>query len=127
MGKVTEEMRTEIFRLNKEGKKLREIAKEVGICHSTVEYHLYPEIRKERIKKQAAYVRNLPVEKRRQINKSRGTYIKNWLIKKYHTDPEFRKAKLEYARSRYFKLKQKRDDERTGKERKQEAVKELLQ
>lgn len=97
--KLSKEQIELIRKLDLEGKKQVEIAKELGCSQSIVNYWLKSQDeRKELINNQVNYFRNLPLTKRQEIYKRRLNYIKNYLRNKYQTNEVFRNKELARGR-----------------------------
>jgi len=99
--KLSKEQIKDIRKLDANGKKQVEIAKLLGCSQSIVNYWLKnDDERKELIDSQVQYFRSLPVEKKKEIYKRRGKYIKDYLRNKYQTNEVFRKKELARGKGR---------------------------
>jgi predicted transcriptional regulator len=87
--------REEVLSLRASGLTIREVAQRLGCSEPAVEYHLYQKMR-ESIRKSAA--------KRRKTEKYK-KWAREYYMKRYWSDPEFRSKRLEimreYMRRRY--------------------------
>lgn len=103
--KLSKEQIENIKKLSSEGKKQTEIAKLVGCSQSAIVYWLQEDSkRKDLIQKQVDYFRSLPVEKKKEIYKKRGKYIKDYLRNKYQTNEVFRKKELARGKVKHEKV-----------------------
>jgi len=67
------------------------IAKETGVCASTVIYHLNPEARKRKIERAIKHNEGMTIRERKKKSKKHYLYGKNYLKQRYHNDEDFRK------------------------------------
>ena len=100
--KISEDMR----KLRVEGVTLKNIGKKYGLSVSTVEYHLNPKY-KEKVKERTRrYVKNLSKEELAKRNKKWYEKMNRYWVKRYNSDPEFRKYFIEMVK-RNFKKRRK--------------------
>jgi DNA-binding transcriptional ArsR family regulator len=96
--KLTKNQINLIKEKHKSGIKLRELAKEFKVSHSTIDYHLNKERRYAQIKKSFD---KKPIEERRAIWRKKGKYINNWIKNKYKIDESFRNKIKERSKNYY--------------------------
>jgi rubrerythrin len=99
--KVTPELKEEIERLRSLGFSINEIARNLGLAVSTVQYHLFPEYREQA--KERARRRTKPTSEKKKL------YTSIYLVERYHSDPEFRKRFLLSIKSYREKLKERNE------------------
>jgi len=108
--KLTEENKQEIRNLFNQGKNKLEISRIIGATPRTITYWLCSnEERKEIIKKNCDFFRNLSKKRRQEVYKRRLPYIRNYLKKKYNSDKEFRLKQIIRVQE-YRKSKMKKKD-----------------
>ena len=96
--KLTKQQIIEIEKLNKQGIKLREIAKQFGLNVSTISYHLNKEVRLKQI---MDYFNKKSLEEKRAIYRKRKDYINNWIKNKYATDEIYREKVKQRSKNWY--------------------------
>lgn len=101
--KITNEIKDKIKEMKTKGIFLRDIAKELNISKSTVDYWYNDEMRIKHSKKCVEKFRNLPIEKKKEIYASRKGYIRKYFNKRYHIDELFREKHKERTRANYHK------------------------
>ena len=104
---ITDNQKTKIRKLVKEGMKLREIARKLKLNVSTIFYHANEETRKKRIRQQIESFKKKSLEERRIIYKTRLPYLREYQKEKYNTDKDFKEKKQKCSRD-YYKWKQKK-------------------
>lgn len=103
--KVIKEQIKEIRRLRALGNSYKEIAKELGISITAVQYHASDENRKRRNEQSKRYFKALPDWRKKEIYKKRGSYILSYIKKRYHSDKIYRERIKKRAREYYRKNK----------------------
>jgi hypothetical protein len=84
-----------IKQLHNEGKKCCDIAKELQISIPTVYYYLDEDFRKRRLQGNVNWFKNLPIERRRVYYKQRVPYLREYKVKRYKADEEYRNKEVE--------------------------------
>lgn len=80
MNKITEEQKRQMKLMRRKGYSYAKIAVRFNVCSNTVQYHLDP-IQKKKIKERA--IRN------QKPRGPRTDYMRNYMMKRRKTDPEF--------------------------------------
>jgi len=97
--KILEGMR----KLRIDGLTLKDIGKKYGLSVSTVNYHLNPKY-KEKVKERTRkYVKSLSKEELAERNKKWYEKVRKYWVKRYNTDPDFRKYFLEMVKRNFEK------------------------
>jgi DNA-binding transcriptional ArsR family regulator len=101
--KVTPELIERMRELRMQGLSYREIAHQLDLSFTTVMYHLIPEYRQRKIKKQV----QREMEKLKNLNylKRRRTYNLRYIRERYKSDPEFKEKFLSRSAKYQRKIK----------------------
>ena len=98
MEKMKQETINQIKKMNEEGKKIIQIAKELGISKNTVYYYLDDSFRSKVLKSNTNWFKNLPKERRSFYYQKRKEYLKNYMKNKYQTNEVFRNKQKEKSK-----------------------------
>lgn len=102
--KLTSDQINDIIFQRKEGKTIYQIAEEFKVSGATISYHTDNK-QKERMSKNAInWYKKQTQKKKKEINKKRYPYIKNYVKSHYQNDPIYRKKFIEYVK-KYNKKK----------------------
>ena len=96
--KITKEQKEQMKKLSKEGKSQLAISRIMNIPQSTVNYWLNEESRFKKIEKQKQYYKGLSKEQKKQLNENQRKYRTDYYRNKYHSDPEYRKKRIELSK-----------------------------
>ena len=91
---------TELKELRKQGMTQIELAKKYNTSLGTIGYHTNESVRLKRINYSKSYYRNLPIERKKELNKKKKEYLKNYSKNRYHADKEYRDKILNYQKNR---------------------------
>ena len=115
MPKLTPEQIEEIIKLYSEGMGMIELAAKFGVSQPTISYHVNPKVREKTKRRTIEDFKKLSLEERRVIYARRKEYLKNWLKKKYNSDPEWREKmktkSRDYQRQKEIKQEQEAKNE----------------
>lgn len=93
--KITEEQKKKIKELRVKGKLIKEIAITLNLTSGIVLYWLNEEYRIKKKELGKSYYKNLPKEKKKEFSDNRKSYRTEYYRKRYNTDEEYRKRRIE--------------------------------
>lgn len=97
--KTTPDLSERMGKLRERGLTLKEIAKEVGLAPSTVEYHLDEKYRERRKKESRKYLETHPGKRLPQ------EWFNKYMTERYRKDPEFRERMKSHVRKSGRKIR----------------------
>ena len=98
---ITTKQINEIRKLHKEGKKPREISKELNLSRETIYYYSNEETRKKRIQQSVDSFKRKTLEERKKIYKRRLPYLREYQRRRYNEDIDFKTNKQKTSREYY--------------------------
>ena len=107
--KVTPQMKEKMRELREMGLTLQEVANEVGVSNTTVQYHLKARTRRLTKERQRKRHEDGKTWKHKNPEKSR-EYMRNYMNKRYNNDPEFRDRIKQHVMNHYYRVQESEEE-----------------
>ena len=104
---MKQEIKDFILSKMQEGRTKTSIAKELGININTIEYNI--NAKANALYKKNSILRYLRVKNSKDYGEKRRKYMRNYMVNRYHTNPEFRKRLIQLSINHQ---KRKKDERR---------------
>jgi hypothetical protein len=118
MKKLNNEQIKEIKELRNKGLTQFEIATKFKVSISTIQYHTDEKQKNKILERAKNYSKNLPEEKRKELNIKRRNYWNNYQNNKYNSNEEYRRKRLNYQKE-HNKKKRIKEGENESKDKKE--------
>jgi len=124
---MKQEKINKIKELNSKGLEKKEIAEKLKLSIQIIRYYLDEDYRQYRINKSKEYFKNLPRERKKEVQNKNKEYFRNYMNKRYRTDKIFREkhiarvlknSKKKYQIDKIFREKQLEHSRNQWKNRK---------